>query len=144
MRYGTSVISGVILLLTGAIALYTYGQVGALSEMQKGAFEFAILYLAVLGVCSFGAMLTGVAEGRLAAVKKAVMPEAQFFLFGLTCAGYLLVLTLVGWYLPSTIVALSVAMMVLGVKPLHAAAVSLLFSLVIYGAFSGLLSVPLP
>lgn len=144
MRYATSIISGVILLLTGIIAVYTYNQVANLPDMQKGAFEFAILYLAVLGLCSFGAMLTGLAEAKLDWAKKVTKLEPQFFLFGLVCVLYLLALTYVGYYLPVTVLALVASMLVLGIKPLHAAAVSLGFTSLIFFAFTKLLNVPLP
>ncbi len=143
MRYGTSIISGVILAFTCAVLIYTRNLASSLSGAQAASFEFAYLYLGILAVCSLGSLISGLAEARLLRLRL-VIPGGRFYLFLLLCLAYLLALTYLGGYLPATVITLAAAMLLLGIRPLSALVVSAGFSLLMYGVFSMFLKVPLP
>lgn len=143
MRYGTSVIGGVILLFTSGIAVYTYITAASLSGVQAAAFEFSFLYLGLTALCSLGVVVTGLAEAR-SPQPETVMPGSRFFLFLLLCIAYLLALTFAGAYLPVTVIGLAASMLLLGIRPLPALAVSTGFTALVYGVFVTFLNVPLP
>ena len=143
MRYGTSIISGVIFCFTCGVALFTVSFARNLSGPQAASFEFAYLYLGLLAVCSLGATISGLAEARMPQAKTA-RPGKTFYAFVLLCVLYLLALTVIGRYLPVTIISLAAAMLLLGVRPLTALGVSAGFSALMYGVFSMFLNVPLP
>lgn len=142
MRYGTTFISGTIFLLALGTIIFTASFAAGESEAHAAAFEFAYLYLGLLGLCSFGTAVAGLAEARV--ITAVPMPGKNFYIFLALCFAYLLTLTYVGSYFPVTVISLCAAILLLGGKPVTAFAVSVGFSGLMYGVFSGFLNVPLP
>ena len=143
MRYGTCIISGIILALTCGIAVYTYIFSSSLPASQAESFEFALLYLGLMAVCSFATLISGFAEATLLQGKGS-LPGRQFYSFIAICVFYLLALTYIGQYLLVTSICLAAAMLLLRIRPRVALLVACGFSAVMYGAFSVFLHVPLP
>ncbi len=143
MRYNTLIIGLLFIIIASGMAwIVTFEQEAPVMDMISPR-RITYIFLSLLGL--FGLLLVGVGFREAARGGSAKFQNAGRLaaFFGITVL-YALGLSYVGYYAILTPIMLFAALMLLKVRPVHAAAIAVIFSAVVYLVFHTVLGVPLP